>query len=96
MFYHGTTTNANIDYKLLPPCESGTLSEEGRKKNLDKIFFTTSLNYAKVYAGRAVARFGGEPVILRVIPPVNETELFSDTVGCDIHIAPHAFCERIL
>ena len=42
--------------------------EKGRKKNLDKIFYTTDKNSAKIYAGRAVRRFGGNPIIVRAIP----------------------------
>lgn len=94
IFYHGTTTSANIDYKLLPPESTNNLSEDGRKKNLDKVFFTTDLKYAKIYAGRSVHRFGGNPIILRVVAPNNLIEKFSEKSGCNIFTAPYAFCEE--
>ena len=34
---------------------TGRLSEEGRKKNLDRVFFTSSIGSARIYAGRAAA-----------------------------------------
>src|SRR4051812_35330329 len=70
VFYHGSSDavlNAD-EFKLYPPEVSGKIQEKGRKKNLDRIFLTTDFGSAKVYAGRAVQRFGGSPVIYRVIP----------------------------
>jgi len=37
----------------LPPANTGNISEKGRKKNLDKVFFTKDLKSAKIYADRA-------------------------------------------
>ena len=93
-FYHGTTTAAKIDYKLLPPQTTDTISEKGRKKNLDRIFFTTDLGLAKIYAGRASRSIGGDPVVYRVVSPENVV-CMNDTKGASVYHADHAFCELI-
>jgi hypothetical protein len=72
---------------------TNNLSEKGRKKNLDKIFFTDSIKYAQIYAGRACARFGGTPVIMRVIP--FGTKQLKKQDGCNIFMADYAFVEKI-
>ena len=59
IYYHGTSTEADISYKLLPPSVTGVIQEAGRKKNLDAVFFTTDYGSAGIYAGRAVNRLGG-------------------------------------
>lgn len=92
IFYHGTSTRCGIDDKLLPPIHTDTLSEEGRLKNLDKVFFTEDLSYAKVYAGRACRQFGGEPVIYRVIP-MCEVECLNDKKGATVFHSGWAFVE---
>ena len=53
VFYHGSCTAAGIENLLLPPEVSNTISERGRNKNLDRVFFTEDLGLAKIYAGRA-------------------------------------------
>lgn len=68
MFFHGTTPELGIKEKILPPGQTGRLSESGRKKNLDKVFFTVDKSSALIYARKAVKRFGGNPVILTVEP----------------------------
>lgn len=93
-FYHGSSTACGIEHKLLPPEDSGFLQEEGRKKNLDKVFFTTDLGSARIYAGRAVNRFGGSPIIYRVIP-MGEVTCLNDTVGSSVYYAQWAFVEQI-
>lgn len=94
VFYHGSTTLANIDFMLLPPSETDTISEKGRKKNLDRVFFTADLGLAKIYAGRAARSIGGEPVIYRVVTPV-DVECLSDTPGATVYHASWAFVESI-
>ena len=94
MYYHGSSTACGIDYMLLPPEDSGFLQEEGRKKNLDKVFFTTDLGSARIYAGRAVNRFGGSPVIYRVIP-MGRVTCLTNVVGSSVYYSQWAFVERL-
>lgn len=93
-FYHGSCTlglNGNL---LLPPNITATISEKGRKKNLDKVFFTTDRGYAKVYARRAANSIGGQPTLYRVVCPVN-AELYSDVPGAKVFHADWAFVEQV-
>lgn len=94
MFYHGSSTKANIDYILIPPEVSGVLSEVGRKKRLNKIFFTKDINLARIYAGRSVSKFGGDPVIYRVVNPVN-VECMKEDQGASVYYADWSFCEKL-
>lgn len=93
-YYHGSTTNANIKNMLCPPVDTGVISEVGRKKNLDRVFFTEDIGLAKIYAGRAARSYGGEPVIYRVVSPVDVVCL-NDTKGATVYHAEWAFCEEI-
>lgn len=92
MFYHGTSTNCGIDFKLMPPDETGKIQEIGRKKNLNKVFFTKDLSSAKIYAGRSVSVFGGKQVIYRVIP-MGEIEVLNDNKGTSVYSSDWAFVE---
>ena len=66
-FYHGTARKFRIGEELVPPKEHGfEISEKGRKKNLDKVFFTSDVGSAKIYARRAVNSYGGIPHIYEV------------------------------
>lgn len=94
VFYHGSSTAAGIDHILIPPSDTNVLSEVGRKKNLDKVFFTEDLGLAKIYAGRAKNVFGGEPVVYRVVAPVNPT-IMNNSKGAHVWYADWAFCEKI-
>lgn len=94
VFYHGSCTVAGIKNKLLPPNETGTISEVGRKKNLGKIFFTEDIGLAKIYAGRAARSIGGEPVLYRVVSPEN-LECMDNSKGASIYTADSAFVEKI-
>jgi len=69
--YHGTSSAvvSDTEYRLVPPCESGKLQEDGRKVRLDCVFATPDLGLARIYAGRAARRFGGRPVVLEVSLP---------------------------
>ncbi len=93
-FYHGTSTSTGIDFMLIPPNDSGTISEKGRKKNLDRVFFTTDLGLAKIYAGRASRSIGGKPVVYRVVSPV-DVQCLNNADGASVYHAAWAFCERI-
>ena len=96
MFYHGSCTAclSELNYKLLPPKETNLIQEKGRKKNLDKVFFTKDLGLAKIYAGRSKQRFGGNPIIFRVIP-MDEVECINDSKGATVYMSNYAFIERI-
>lgn len=93
-FYHGSSTHANIENMLLPPCDSGTISEKGRKKNLDKVFFTTDKGLAKIYAGRASNSVGGIGILYRVVMPANVT-CMNSTKGASVYQADYAFVELL-
>lgn len=94
IFYHGSTTLANIENMLLPPCETDTISEKGRLKNLDRVFFTADIGLAKIYAGRAARSIGGEPVLYRVVSPVDMV-CMNDTKGASVYHAQWAFVEKL-
>ena len=94
MFYHGTTTAANIGHKLLPPKATNVISEKGRKKNLDRVFFTKDIGLARIYAGRAARSYGGDPVVYRVISPV-DVVCMNDAKGATVYHASAAFCEVV-
>lgn len=94
VFYHGSTTNANIDNMLIPPIDTNTISEVGRKKNLDRIFYTRDLGLAKIYAGRACKSYGGKPVVYRVVMPVDAV-CMNDDDGASVYHCSWAFCEVV-
>lgn len=93
-FFHGSCSAAGISNMLLPPSDSEILSEKGRKKNLDRIFFTADIGLARIYAGRASRSIGGEPKLYRVISPV-DTVCMNDDQGASVFHASWAFCEEI-
>lgn len=93
-FYHGSCSVAGITNMLLPPVVSETLSEKGRKKNLDRVFFTADIGLARIYAGRAARSIGGEPVLYRVVCPVGAV-CMNDTAGATVYHAEWAFCEEV-
>ena len=70
-FYHGTTDLFKIDKVILPPCETHNLREDWRKGYHDKVFFTTSLMSAQMYAKKACKKFGGNPVVY-IVKPVGQ------------------------
>lgn len=73
-FYHGTTQKFKPGDIVKPPSETSIISEKGRKKNLDKVFFTKDIGSAKIYAGRAKNSLGGVPRVYEIKPigPVTE------------------------
>lgn len=75
---------------LMPPNVTGVIQERGRKKNLDKVFFTKDLGTAKIYAGRSKNVNGGNPKIYRVIPMGEVTKINDLT-----YMADWAFIEEI-
>jgi len=90
IFYHGTSTISSDEYRLLPPKSTGILQEKGRRKNLDKVFFTPDFGTAKIYAGRSMNRNGGQKRIFRVIPMGKVEKINDITYYCD-----WAFIEEI-
>lgn len=81
-YYHGTSNNSITD-RILPSSTTGCLSELGRKKNLDKVFFTTSYKSAMIYATRAANVYGGIPRVL-CVKPVGDVVCLNATKGTDV------------
>ena len=92
MYYHGSCSAAGLEIRLLPPNVTGILSEKGRNRNLDRVFFTRDLGLARIYAGRAARALGGSPVVYRVIPMGDVVEM-SAAPGASVFHAPWAFVE---
>lgn len=67
ILFHGTSLDKDIDM-ILPPDQTNVISEVGRKKNLDRVFFTKDYKSANIYAQRAARSLGGTPKIFKVIP----------------------------
>lgn len=88
--YHGTTDAIGDAIALLPPCETGAISEKGRKRNLDRVFATKDIGLARIYAGRAARSIGGKPVVLEVILP-DDHECLSDARGATVYHAEGAW-----
>ena len=81
-FYHGSSVLQG-QHKLLPPNLTGVIQEKGRKKNLDKVFFTPDLGTANIYAGRSKNVNGGQPKVYRCIPMGDVTKINDLTYMCD-------------
>ena len=83
-FYHGTSSLANIENKILPPCHHKFgINEQGRVKHENKVFFTTIRGYALVYARRTCKRVGGVPVLYEVLS--SKPKLMVKVKGCDVY-----------
>lgn len=93
-FYHGSCTLGLKGNMLLPPEMTDTISEKGRKKNLDRVFFTKDIGLARIYSGRAARSIGGEPTLYRVICPV-DLICMNDAGGSSVYHASWAFVEQI-
>jgi hypothetical protein len=96
-FYHGTSTVVGLKpgMHLLPPNQTEKISEKGRHKNLDKVFFTKDVGSAKIYAGRAVQQFGGNPTIFKV-EPEGQVELLNPTPGSTVYMSSSAKISQII
>ena len=88
MYYHGTSID--LGHKLLSPSITGVIQEVGRKKNLNKVFFTDNKGLAKIYSGRSKNVNGGIKRLYRVIPMAEVTCLSKGVYFCD-----WAFVEEI-
>lgn len=82
VLYHGTS-NEGISNLVLPPSTTGVISEQGRKKNLEKVFFTKTEKSAQIYAGRARNVYGGEKRVLAVVP-IGSVEVLNDRKGTEV------------
>lgn len=90
IFYHGSNREfAPGDY-ILPPAETGEISEKGRKKNLDKVFFTLDKGSAKIYAGRAKQSLGTGSPNVYMVRPMGEIEWLNKKPGTTVLMAPSA------
>jgi len=89
MFFHGSTADLNPGDIILPPSKTGKISEKGRKKNLDKVFFTKDFGSAKIYAGRAFHSLGGTPIVYQV-EPIGEVQVLNDMPGTTVFTAEGA------
>ena len=67
-FYHGTTDLFPIKKMLLPPVMTDIKREDWRKKYTDKVFFTTSILPASMYAKKECKKYGGNPIVYIVKP----------------------------
>lgn len=89
-YYHGSSVLTDSDYMLLPPVVTGVIQEKGRRKNLNKVFFTKDKGTANIYAGRSFNVNGGVRRIFRVIPMGVITKINDLTFCCE-----WAFIEEI-
>ena len=94
VFYHGSSTSCGVTDMICPPADTNVISEKGRNKNLDRVFFTADIGLARIYAGRAARSLGGAPVLFRVVCPV-DTVAMNTTPGASVYHASWAFVEQI-
>lgn len=64
--------------------------EEQRKKFTDKVFFTTSILSASMYAKKACKKYGGNPIIY-IVKPIGQ---FFNTINTE-YIADRAWILNI-
>lgn len=88
-FFHGTNQNFNPGDFVKPPSETNNISEKGRKKNLNQVFFTLDKDSAKIYAGRAVQALGGQPHVY-VIKPLGDVQWINKNKGTTVLMSPTA------
>lgn len=62
-YYHGTSDILCID-SLLPSNKTGNI----REQELRKVYITTNYGSAMRYAYKACDKFGGNPIVYKVIP----------------------------
>lgn len=66
-YWHGTSDALPVGDTLLPPFESGVVRDD-KTEFKDKVYFTNSKLCAIRYAKKACQKFGGRPVVYRVLP----------------------------
>jgi hypothetical protein len=89
VYYHGTSDSLNIGAELQPPAHTSKQTEVGRKKNLDKVFFTDAPKYAGIYARKAVQVHKGKPVVYTV-EPIGDIETITNKRGSTVYAARRA------
>lgn len=94
IFYHGSTQELDIGDYILPPSETDTISEKGRKKNLNKIFFTKDYKSAWIYAYRAQRSIGGNPVVYE-IEPIGEIDIINSNPGTTVYSADYGIVQDV-
>lgn len=91
VYYHGTNLpDLKPGSLILAPSKTGRMSEKGRLKNLDVVFFTKDPGSAKIYADRAVHSFGGGVATVYIIEPQGPVTTINDTPGTTVFHAPYA------
>ena len=91
MFYHGTAIEMEEGDELLPPEKTGVISESGRKKNRDKVFFTKDKGSAKIYAGRAKKSLDKDQGFIYEVDPVGEVVCLNDNPGTTVFM-----CDKLV
>lgn len=95
MFYHGTSVSLKVGDFILPPEATQVLQERGRKKNLNKVFFTADFKSAIVYAGRAGNAIGGNKRYVYSVTPVGNLECINSTPGTSVFMAAAAVITEV-
>lgn len=91
LYFHGSSiSDLGPGDLILPPDKTGKISEKGRKKNLDKVFFTKDPKSALIYAGRAVQSMGGGIATVYLIDPQGPIVTLNDTPGTTVYYSPYA------
>lgn len=85
--YHGTSND--IRGVVRPAISTGVLSENTRKKNLDKVFFSLSEKSANIYAGRSFNRFGGDKKVFKIFP-IGNVEILNENKGTEVLMTDYA------
>lgn len=90
-FYHGSNLpDLKPGSLILSPSKTGRMSEKGRLKNLDVVFFTKDPGSAKIYADRAVHSFGNGVASVYIVEPQGPITTVNDTPGTTVFHAPYA------
>lgn len=76
LYYHGTSTAANIDKEILPATETGNLRENNRKMYRDKVWVTDLCSVAADNAKKACEVMGGEPIVFIVRPQGDVNQIY--------------------
>ena len=95
MFYHGTSVALKVGDLILPPETTKVIQESGRKKNLNKVFFTADFKSAIVYAGRAGNAIGGNKRYIYSVTPVGNLECINSTPGTSVFMATAAVITEV-
>lgn len=89
-FYHGSSKKLEPGDFILPPSLTGSLSERGRKKNLDKVFFTVDKGSAKIYAQRAKKSLGSKDIYIYEVDPIGDIEWLQTKNGTTVAMSDMA------